>query len=105
MFGPAALLRGGNALAGRFAENTFPAGLGRGDRRGGGRRGGGRGPASELAANMLDLRLNFVALLLEMTQSVLEYGGVLIRFSSCHGFSLAHYIMDITQLSQLTPGD
>jgi hypothetical protein len=29
-----------------------------------------------------------------MTQSVLENSGVLICPSSCHDFSLAHYIME-----------
>ena len=54
---------------------------------------------------MVDLRLNFVALLLEMMQRILKYSRVLIRFSSCHDFSLAHYIMEIRPLSRITSGE
>ena len=60
------------------------------------RRGGGL-PTAKLADEMIDLGLNFVAFLFQVTKCILEYGAVLIRFSSCHEFSHRHYIMEVIQ--------
>jgi hypothetical protein len=94
MFGPAAFLRGCDTLAGRFAENAFFARLGTGRWQGCVR--SVLSAASKLAANVIDLGLNFLALLLEMTQGVLKYSSVLIRFTSSHEIPPAHYIMEKT---------
>lgn len=96
MLGPAAFLRGGDALARGIAQDALFPGRSRGS---GGRRGAwrsrGGSAASELTLDMIDLRLNLVAFPFQMTQSVLEYGVILIRFSSCHKLSPGQYIMEV----------
>src|SRR5580692_4189626 len=101
MLCPAALLRGGDALARGFAQNAFLAGL----CRTGGRRirrcRGIDSPDSQLPSHMVDLSLNLIALPLKMPQRILENRSILIYFASRHDFSLAHYIMENYRISQV----
>jgi hypothetical protein len=51
-------------------------------------------PASQLLPDMIDSRLQFVPLALQMVQRVFQYFGVPVRFFFCHDFSTANYIME-----------
>jgi hypothetical protein len=94
MRGPAALLRGGDPFTGRFAQDAFLTRLrGRGGRR-------VIDTGAKLAADVVDLRLNFIPLALKMMQRILEDSRVLVGFVSGHSFSQAHYIMTYRTYSE-----